>query len=244
MNGIGVFARRLSALLTLASVSLVASANLDGPAMKITATTSAGTGSWEIGFDAFQYDGKTDSFSWVSNGPTDIVSASGQVLATINAANAYYQQDPIIALGFLATAGNSAVNFTVDSALLSFATINPAQAQASAGTSLTDVNGDGASLSSTDGKLYRSYYNGFQNNVFAPLVGGSVAGPNDTVVTSQSVGFTGVGTGVSDMSAGWKFTLSANDMASGTSRYEVVPEPVSLAVFGLAALALKRRKKP
>ena len=55
-------------------------------------------------------------------------------------------------------------------------------------------------------------------------------------------GFLPIGETVNDMSSLVSFTLSAQDLASGTSSYVIVPEPASLAVLALGALALLRRR--
>lgn len=226
----------------LACSAIGAFASLDGPALKITASNSFGTGNWEIGFDQFRYNSTNDSYSWFMAAPASIKNSNGVEIATIGGANAYYQMDPVVALGFFVSAGASSTHFTITSALLSFSTINTPLGQASAGTTVTDVDGDGASLTSTT-KLYNAYYNGFLANNFTGLVGNSSAVSNQTAVANESFGFAPIGVPVSDMSAKWEFDLSANDIASGTSRYEVVPEPATLAVFGLAALALKKRRR-
>ena len=236
------FGVRAVAALTVVAAPLAASASFDGPALTVTATNSFGTGSWAVSLDEFRFNSANDSYVWSLNGPVDIKNQSGDVIATLGGANAYYQEDPVIALGFLVQAGASDTHFTINSSLLSFSTINPAQGQVSAGTSLTDVDGDGAKIDA-GGKLYGAYTNGFLTNLFQGLVDGSNAGSGGTATTNESFGFSPIAGGVSDMSSRWDFTLSANDMASGTSRYEVVPEPVTLVAFGLAALALKRRKQ-
>jgi hypothetical protein len=47
---------------------------------------------------------------------------------------------------------------------------------------------------------------------------------------------------VSSIESEFHFVLSANQEASGTSMFEVVPEPVGLSFLALGGLALLRRK--
>jgi hypothetical protein len=238
-------ARAAFAVVVLSGLTVSASAGFHGPLIHVEAWNSIGWGSFDVGLNQFNYNSTTDTYSWNMNSPVSLLTAEGVEIATINSMNAFFKQDPIIGLGFVASSGGANTHFVIQSALLSFSTINPAEGQASSGTSVTDFDGDGASFTGNlGGNAYGAYYNGFLNNLFTSQIGSYNVGANLTDTRNAAFGFAGMGS-VSDMSAQWDFNLSAFDMASGTSRYEVrpVPEPVSMVVLGLGVLALRRRKK-
>ncbi len=232
-------------VLSLCVLAANASASFTGPALHIEATSTWGTASYDVSFEQLAYNPEKDSYSWNLGGPVEMTSQDGHVIGTLSGLSSFYQQDPIIGLGFAVQAGSSATHFTINSALLSFSTINPAEGQASSGVSVTDFDGDGASFTGTiGGNSYGAYYNGFLTNLFSSQIGSFAVGSNLTDVRNGAFGFAGMGS-VSDMSATFDFVLSANDMASGTSRYEVraVPEPASILALAIGALALRRRRK-
>ena len=45
------------------------------------------------------------------------------------------------------------------------------------------------------------------------------------------------------MSPQFSFTLSALDLASGTSTYEIVPAPGALALLGMGLVGVRRRRR-
>ena len=135
--------------------------------------------------------------------------------------------------------------FTVDSAVLGFAPLANAVGRATAAVSVTDLNGDGASFTPTGTGAYGSYYNGGGTLFQELLPGAVVAAANSTATASDvfpAVGYQSIGTTLTDIQSDWNFTLSAGDLASGTSEFEVIPAPAS-AVLGLAALAGLRRRR-
>jgi hypothetical protein len=55
------------------------------------------------------------------------------------------------------------------------------------------------------------------------------------------VNYRAVGSAVSDMSAEIKFSLTGFDLASGTTTYEIIPEPAAALLLVAGMLGLRRR---
>src|SRR5262249_41627604 len=142
---------------------------------------------------------------------------------------------------------------TIASGLLSFPTIPAAQGKASAGITATDLDGNGVIrtggyLNGT--KSFLAQTNGFagteSGTTFAQLVdNAAAASPFSTDIESEEFGFVPIAGAVSDMSTAFKFTLSANDSAAGTSVFTVViPEPATgLMLLVTATATLPRRRR-
>lgn len=157
--------------------------------------------------------------------------------------------DPVVNLHFSVQAGPTPTRFTTPSSLLSFPTITDARAKASAGITITDVDGDGATaVGQLPGdRFYSANYNVTSN--FALLIAGPVvAGKYATVTTSGGKDWAPIGA-ASSMISGFDFVLSPNDIAGVTSVFvvEPIPEPGALAglaagLVGLVGARLLRRK--
>lgn len=245
--------RKSSALACAAFVAVLsgsASADLGSLPFRVDVSSELGVSSFEVSVGDFEYNSALERWSWSLGAPVELRSSSGALVATINSASAYYIADPVVNMTFSVAAGGSATNFSISSALLSFPTINPAEGKATAATTVTDGDGDGATLTGNlGGEAYRAHYNGFlgAGTTFASLADSISAGSHSSNSTNETFGFVGMGA-VSDMSSQFNFLLTANDLASGTSHYvvQLVPEPTTFAVlagaFGLAAARRRRRK--
>lgn len=192
-----------------------------------------------------------DTFVWTLPAAVDITDTeTGAYLATLHDGSVAMANDPQVNLGFAVTAGTSETTFTISSALVSFATIASPSAHASVAWNLTDQASDGAALNPVvaDGlnRCYFAQYNGFVpgGTSYAELVPGIVADPESSMPyfeDAPAVGFSPIGVPVSNMSSQIHFTLSADDFASGTSTYVIIPEPASLLLL-VVSLGLARRR--
>lgn len=240
---------RLGACAAAGLLTTAAFSDIIGPAFSITAITDQGSATWTA---EGEWDG--DAYTWSSNDPVELRADDGQLLATLNPTGAsgsgfLYYEDPQVSLDFSVMAGPSDTMFVIDSALLSFPTITGAEGRASAAYSLSDLNGNGAALSGTasGGVGYLAQYNGFVpgGTTFAGLISGlSVATPFGSDSTSEaepSSGFALIGDPISDMSVRAAFSLSAGDLASGTTTFVVVPEPTTCLLLCGGLLLIRRR---
>jgi hypothetical protein len=184
----------------------------------------------------------------------DVPLSNGAIIMAHDGATASgvtVHNDPMINMGFAVQAGPSATTFTIDSALLSFTPIPSAVGSANAVYTVTDVTPGGVTLTGNGptGGAYLAQFNGFVPggttfteqiaSVSAPSGGSNSASFNDPGIGHRPIGGSGT---ASDMSASARFTLSRFDLASGTTNYEIVPEPTTaLLLLPLAAFALRRR---
>jgi hypothetical protein len=220
---------RASALLSLATafglfVSPVAQA------ATITVSANGLTGSWTS---------PTTDGSWGSlTSPNIPIDATGTntVLAEI-ALSDTSETDPTAAVAFGFVAGATPTTFTISSALVSFpAVINP-NGTASAAMTVTSFDGGGATVTGNYAgpESFQALYNGA--NVFTSLIPGVATGPNSSNSVSAGPVVGVVPGAISSIQSVFSFTLSANDLASGTGRFSV-PEPGTFVLLGLGMVAL------
>jgi hypothetical protein len=186
-----------------------------------------------------------ESSDWTLSEPIALIGADG-VLGTITELSYQSNSDPFVNLQFAVQAGNTDTTFDITSAVVSFTALNNPWAYASAGVTLTG-DSDGATITGLldGGSVYQATYN--SSTVFASLVSGFTI-PADQTVTQPgrypASGTVTIPTSVSSIQSEFKFTLSALDQASGTSRFEVVvPEPATISLLVLGGLAMLRRNR-
>lgn len=224
----------------------------------IEAESGGSTASFEVPLTSGNING--DTLSWSLSQPQPLEDGKGNVIGVLETASVSYVADPIVNLNFLVSSGGGGT-FTVTSANLSFAGIPNAIGRASSAVTVTDFGG-GASITGNFpvDDTYRAFYNDpgmvpATGTTFATLTPGISSSPFSSATSSEGYpdnagGFTSMdeiggtlGT-VSSMSSQWKFSVSANDSASGTSTYVIVPEPGSclLCLCGIAFVGFIRRR--
>lgn len=243
------------AAVAVMAFAATAAADLSENVLTVFASSPTAQGVFEVPYNPEGWDG--DVYSWRADRDIPITpEAGGEPVGVIQeGTNISYQRpsdgrglfDPFVNLNFAVSAEQEDTFFSITSALLSFDGIVNPVGRATAGITVTDgVDIDGATLSGElEGFSYQAQYNGFPvGTTFATLIPQVMAGPGGSQTESDSepaAGFTPIAEPVSDISAEFAFTLSANDVASGTSLFVVIPEPAS-ALLLVAALGLIRRR--
>jgi hypothetical protein len=202
----------------------------------------------QSGSYAFVLPADRDPYAWALASPVNVYSDTNQLVGTIRSLDVMLNGDPGVSLGFFVTANAAPTHITVTSSTVTFGAISNPLAFATAGITVTDNDSDGANVTGLypANLAYQANYNG--SSVFANLVSPiSAAIDSSTTISarSPSTGFSTIAGAVSSIQTQFDFMLSANDSASGTSRFTVVvPEPSSvvLALLGAAALAVVARR--
>jgi hypothetical protein len=211
------------------------------------------TGSYDV-----VIPGNADAYSWALPSAVEIHSDKnpGIAIATLQGLNFHLDGDPGVSLGFSVQAGAAPTNITVVSSFVSFSAITDPFGFATAAVTVTDTDSNGASAT-PPGRLtyqYQAVYNGgvsFPSTAFAHLISTVAAGADSSALGSGR--FPAAGTvlipgSVTSIQSAFDFLLSANDLASGTSRFNITPEPSSvvlaaLGFIGLVAWGWRRGRK-
>ncbi len=241
-------ARWLCAVAVLGSVS-TAWGDLSDVIFSVVAENRSGRATFQAFISEGSWDSQRRTFTWRLPQPVELRDDEGDLIAVLQQGSTLVRRNPQISLGYLVQAGDSLTTFTITSGLLSFATMNNPDARASASMGITDINGDGAELKGLhDGPAaYLAEYNGFVpgGSTFSALIGSiraSAGGSGSAFQNDPPSGYRRISGGVYDMSTQYKFSLTPYDTSSGTSNFEVVPEPAALGLLALGVLAMLRRR--
>ncbi|MEW6250969.1 MAG: hypothetical protein AB1716_10005 [Planctomycetota bacterium] len=238
-----------SGLLLVAGLLVApAAADIVGSLIVVEARNAGGVGEFIVPPNPNWYDPNTGTWTWHLPEPARIRNPhTGEVIGTLEQANLRYMDDPVLSFGFSVSAGQQPTTFTIKTALLQInPPLSPAQGRASAAVTVTDTEGTGALLRGLGGtggdKIYLAHYNGFvpAGTAFAELLTSIAAGPFGSNAASASVPLTPINVAVANMSSMVGFELTAFDLASGTTVYEITPEPAALVLILLGTLMRRR----
>jgi hypothetical protein len=252
--------RNISARLLLLAVALFLGTSTAYGVPVATAVLSmqvesgGNTASWST-----QWAIDSDKASWSLPSPLSIYSSTNPelLLATVNGLSLSYDTDPFVSLGFNVVSGGAPTNFSISSAVVPLVpTITNGLAFATAGVTVTENPPfDGASMNGlfAGAKAYEARFNG-GGSIFADLVSPVIVPAFGITGTGTEKFPPGIGTTVVipglvfNIESQFNFTLSANDQASGTSIFNIVPEPSTIvlaacALIGLVWQVVRRRRK-
>ena len=213
------------------------------------------TATFAVDSSEMYYDEVSRSYGWDLQSPFELRSAQGTVLGTLTGGNVRAIEDPVVAVNFSVQSGAVQTSFAVTSTLLGFATLNTATGLATGTLVADDRNGDGVTLAPLGifpgNSMYVAKYNNsglpFQDldgTTFAGLfTTGPYAAPVGLNLADSTGGFLPIPGNVSNIQGGFSFSLTAGDIASGTSTFFVTPAPSAAALLGLAGLAATRRRR-
>lgn len=213
------------------------------------------TSTFTVDSSEMYYDEVSRTYGWDLQSPYELRSAQGTVLGTLGSGSVMAIEDPVVAVNFSVQSGAVQTSFAVTSTLLGFATLNTATGLATGTLVADDRNGDGVTLSPLGifpgNSMYVAKYNNsglpFQDldgTTFAGLfTAGAYTAPVGLNLADSTGGFLPIPGNVSNIQGGFSFSLTAGDIASGTSTFFVTPAPSAAALLGLAGLATTRRRR-
>ena len=181
----------------------------------------------------------------------EILDSDGHCLGRVTLVEYESIGDPAVRLRFDVVAGASDTTFLITSPTVGFSPIvNPsAYAQASMTVTAGDTAATATGLEAGT-KSFKASYTNISNSttgwayLLNPLTavaeGGADSGDRrpTTAPNYETIPAT-----VKSISAEYSFTLTAENEASGTSRFEVLPEPATLGLMALGAVVLAARRR-
>lgn len=246
--------------LLVLGVSVAAAGDISNTIFRIEATNDIGTGFQEFFASDLVFQPATNSWNWVAPAQTQIMQGAN-VLAVLESATLRFIKDPqankpyYIDLTFALQAGGGAspTHFRVLTGQISFPAlpVGVAAGRSTAAFNISDTDSNGATLEGWGPPgtgAYTAQYNGAVpgGTTFANLVNLIQAGPGGSGSGGQQAppaGYDLIGTPVQDMSLMLDFTLTPTDIGGGTESYRILPEPTSLGLMALSALALAFRRR-
>jgi hypothetical protein len=220
--------KRLMILAMVLAAVLILPVGAKAGVVNFSITVSADNGVSQVD-QTFNGSGYTDAdgtFVWTLGAPMALLDGSIDSLkVTVNS-------DPEVGVYFGFKSNSSTQVWSISDAFTFAPLVNPT-AYASAGVTLTDMGAPGATITGLfdGGKTFQATYNG--SSVFANLVNGfSING--GTLTASEDTPTQVINDTLTSIGSEFRFKLSAGDAASGTSTFDVVPEPATMAILVLA----------
>jgi hypothetical protein len=225
----------------LAGFPTIATAGFLGNLITIEATNATGRGTWQFPVPA----NPPDTINYAHPDVVVLRDQNQAIIGTVDDIAVNLDGDPVASISFVATAGASPTTFSVSSAVVTFPAITNPAASATAEVTLTDTSTNGASLTpvSPNTGVFLPTYNG--STIYTQLIGTTTISSGGSITANGAFNDPIAGA-VSSIQARFNFTLSAADVASGTGRFEVIPEPTTLVLLAAgaacaAAAGLRRR---
>jgi hypothetical protein len=219
----------------------VAEVAIVGPPLRIEATSEHGSGVFMVELGDLVWTASNQTATYSRSSPLEISDAgSGQVIATLTSLTLRFIRGSRVDVNVSCRAASADLIISFRSGSLAFDTISSAaaEAKASATVSLADTDGDGAVLFGIGPPgtgIHQSFIN-HESGVsarFSTLLGmvavGS-GGAGSVYQTDPPSGYRAVGASVSDMSVVVAFALTANDIATLSSLYAILPLPDDVAL--------------
>lgn len=201
--------------------------------------------------DAVYYDPPSQTYGWELTSPLHLVSAEGTTLAILDSASILAIEDPVVSVNFSVTAGAVQTAFDITSTQLNFGALSDSvTGHASASFTANDDSGDGFVQVSPIGvfpnnKLYAARYNNTGTLDGTDFGGGLLNGQTGQFIVGDAgnVPLQAIPGVITNMQAGFQFSLSSGDQAAGTSTFTIIPAPGAAALLGLGGLLASRRRR-
>lgn len=188
-------------------------------------------------------DGSNQPLLWI----TQLSLTSGTTLNTVNNERRWGHD-----FSFAVQAAGAQVDISISTTIISFDTVFTPAGRSDTGFTLTDTSGSapGATVFGLlpNGYAYEAVYDG--GTVFRNYLDFD---PAESVGQDQSAGYDGnmappgsfaaVGANVSSMQLSYNFRLSADDQASGSTTWVIIPTPGAAGLIGMGLLVATRRHR-